>query len=78
MAGARFLQATVQTAQFCDSRVRYGAHAQGRCVAAATRGNAGCGVGKWSGRRDSNPRPQPWQNISATFPKLSQVRLSTL
>ncbi len=32
----------------------------------------------WSGRRDSNPRPQPWQNISATFPKLSQVRLSTL
>ena len=46
---------------------RRDAHVERQYAGAATQGGAGHGSiakEKWSGRRDSNPRPQPWQGCA--------------
>ena len=52
----------------CPSRIRTSVHgSKVRCPTTRRRGSgpagrpADCRAGKWSGRRDSNPRPSPWQ-----------------
>jgi hypothetical protein len=54
----------------CPSRIRTSVHgSKVRCPTTRRRGSGRCpretpgvpGARKWSGRRDSNPRPSPWQ-----------------
>ncbi len=45
----------------CPSRIRTSVHGSKiRCPTTRRRGS-GCQERNWSGRRDSNPRPSPWQ-----------------
>ena len=46
----------------CPSRIRTSVHgSKVRCPTTRRRGSGALGEGYWSGRRDSNPRPSPWQ-----------------
>ena len=46
----------------CPSRIRTSVHgSKVRCPTTRRRGSGALRGGKWSGRRDSNPRPSPWQ-----------------
>ena len=46
----------------CPSRIRTSVHgSKVRCPTARRRGSGTFGQDRWSGRRDSNPRPSPWQ-----------------
>ena len=46
----------------CPSRIRTSVHgSKVRCPTTRRRGSASSRAKKWSGRRDSNPRPSPWQ-----------------
>ena len=46
----------------CPSRIRTSVHgSKVRCPTTRRRGSGAFGKDEWSGRRDSNPRPSPWQ-----------------
>ena len=46
----------------CPSRIRTSVHgSKVRCPTARRRGSGAFEARMWSGRRDSNPRPSPWQ-----------------
>ena len=46
----------------CPSRIRTSVHgSKVRCPTTRRRGSGAFGEDEWSGRRDSNPRPSPWQ-----------------
>ena len=59
----------------CPSRIRTSVHgSKVRCPTTRRRGSASSRTKKWSGRRDSNPRPSPWQGDALPTEPLPPAR----
>src|SRR6476620_10342555 len=59
----------------CPSRIRTSVHgSKVRCPTARRRGSGP--KGNWSGRRDSNPRPSPWQGDALPTEPLPLEKIS--